>query len=130
MKTPSNDHLLSMLYSCRINHTTLPLPLPPPPHPHTNLLPPKRTPLRQPRLPPRRLTQHGRTPPTNHDGLRVREDGRDGEAAGAFYVHEEGAWGGDESLGVLVGGWEKGKGGGKGRYLELVLSRFGGWGWI
>ena len=28
----------------------------------------------------------------------MREDGGDGEAAGAFDVHEEGAGGGDESL--------------------------------
>jgi hypothetical protein len=37
----------------------------------------------------------------------VREDGCDGEAAGALYVHEEGARARDESL-------------------ELVLARFGG----
>jgi len=33
--------------------------------------------------------------------LGVREDGRDGEAAGAFDVHEEGAGDGDEGLFVL-----------------------------
>jgi len=128
---------MTIFYPCSIHVVSIIppspfLPLPPPPHPHTNLLPPKRTPLRQSRLPPRRLTQHRRTPPANHDGLRVREDGRDGEAAGAFYVHEEGAGGGDEGLGVLVGGWEEGGEGGRGgrAYLELVLSRFGGWSWI
>lgn len=45
------------------------------------------------------------------DGLGVREDGCDCEAAGALYVHEEGAW-----------AWHEG--------LELVLARFRRWGWV
>lgn len=89
-----------------------PRPLFPPPfNTSPRLLPPKRTPLRQPRLPTRRLAQHGRAAAADDDGLRVREDGRDGEAAGAFDVHEERARGRDEGL-------------------ELVLPRLGSWGWI
>lgn len=62
------------------------------------LLPPERASLRQPGLPPRRLAQHRRAAAADDDRLRVREDRRDGEAAGAFDVHEEGAWGWHECL--------------------------------
>lgn len=62
------------------------------------LLPPKRASLGQAGLPARGLAQHGAASPADDDGLGVREDGRDGEAAGAFDVHEEGARGGDELL--------------------------------
>lgn len=67
---------------------------------HLNLLPPKRTSLRQSRFPARRLAQHGAAAAADDDGLGVREDGGDGEAAGAFDVHEEGAGDGDEGLGL------------------------------
>lgn len=128
-KTPVDDHLLSCLaLSLRVPcanliiissttskppiHPFSPRPLFPPPfNTSPDLLPPKRTPLRQPRLPTRRLAQHGRAAAADDDGLRVREDGRDGEAAGAFDVHEEGARGRDEGL-------------------ELVLPRLGSWSWI
>ena len=73
------------------------------------LLPPERAALRQPRLATRRLAQHGRAAAADDDGLGVREDGRDGEAAGAFDVHEEGARGGHEGLarkGVACVSWE------------------------
>lgn len=63
-----------------------------------NLLPPERAPLRQSRLAARRLAQHGRAAAADDDGLGVREDSRDGEAAGALDVHEEGARGGHEGL--------------------------------
>lgn len=62
------------------------------------LLPPKRAPLRQSRLPTSRLAQHGRAAAADDDGLGVREDGRDCEAAGALDVHEEGAGGWYEGL--------------------------------
>ena len=38
------------------------------------------------------------------DGLRVREDGGDGEAAGALDVHEEGARSWDQSLELVLAG--------------------------
>ena len=72
------------------------------PHPlipqHAHLLPPERAPLRQARLSARGLAEHGRAAGADDDGLGVREDGRDGEAAGAFDVHEERARGGHEGL--------------------------------
>lgn len=68
-----------------------------------HLLPPERAPLRQPRLTARRLAQHGRATAADDDGLGVRKDGRDGEAAGTLDVHEEGARGGHEGLGLWVG---------------------------
>ncbi len=69
-----------------------------PPPPKSHLLPPKRAPLCESRLAARRLAQHLRAPGADDDGLRVREDGRDGEAAGALDVHEEGAGAGYEGL--------------------------------
>ncbi len=75
----------------------------PPPLPRGLALPlllsPKRAALGQARLAASGLAQHGGAAAADDDGLRVREDGRDGEAAGAFDVHEEGAGGGDEHLG-------------------------------
>ena len=66
-----------------------------------NLLPPKRASLRQTSFSTSRLAQNGRAAAADDDGLGVREDGRDGEAAGAFDVHEEGAGGGHESLFIV-----------------------------
>ena len=80
----------AFLYSM---HHIEPTPLLPP-----HLLPPKRAPLRQPCFSPRRLTKHSRAPPTNNNCLGVREDDCDCEAAWTFYIHEEGAGGGDEDL--------------------------------
>lgn len=40
----------------------------------------------------------------------MREDGCDGEAAGAFYVHEEGAGGGDEGLELVLSCFSSGCG--------------------
>lgn len=40
----------------------------------------------------------------NDDGLCVREDGGDGEAAGALDVHEEGAGGGHQGLELVLAG--------------------------
>lgn len=96
------------------------------------------------------MAQHGRAAAADDDGLCVREDGCDGEAAGALDVHEEGAWDGYEGLlFVRVSEWFcsidgpgtrprlccNGTGGGAEEdelrmYLELVLSRFSGWCWV
>ena len=65
-----------------------------------SLLPPKTAPLSQPSFTTGGLAEHGTAATADDDGLGVREDCCDGEAAGAFYVHEEGAGGGDEGLGV------------------------------
>lgn len=63
-----------------------------------SLLPPERASLCQTSFSTSGLAQHGRAAGADDDGLGVREDGCDGEAAGAFDVHEEGAGGGDEGL--------------------------------
>jgi hypothetical protein len=44
------------------------------------------------------LAQDGGAALADDDGLGVREDGGDGEAAGALDVHEEGAGGGHKGL--------------------------------
>ena len=44
----------------------------------------------------------------------MREDGGDGEAAGALDVHEEGAWGWDERLELVLAGL------GGGRWVEEI----------
>ena len=62
---------------------------PPPPESPCRLFLAERAPLREPRLAARRLAQHLRATGAHDDGLGVREDGRDGEAAGALDVHEE-----------------------------------------
>lgn len=45
-----------------------------------------------------RLAKDGGATLADDDGLGVREDGGDDEAAGALDVHEEGSGSGDESL--------------------------------
>lgn len=65
------------------------------------LLPPERATFRQASLASRRLAQDRRAAAADDDGLGVREDGRDREAAGALDVHEEGARGGHEGLGSI-----------------------------
>lgn len=56
-----------------------------------SLLPAERAALSEAGLAARRLAQDLRAAGANDDGLRVRENGRDGVAAGALDVHEEGA---------------------------------------
>lgn len=56
-----------------------------------HLLPAERTALRQTSLATRGLAQDGGAALADNDGLGVREDGGDGEAAGALDVHEEGS---------------------------------------
>lgn len=104
LRSPSLQHppLLSFSHAkCKIT-PSFPSPSPSPLFPLPTsipvLLPPKTASLRQPRFPARRLAQHGRAPAADDDGLGVGEDGRDGEAARALDVHEEGAGGGDEHL--------------------------------
>ena len=54
--------------------------------------------LGQPGLAARRLAQHGTARAAQHNGLRMREDGGDVEAAGALHVHEEGVRGLHQAL--------------------------------
>lgn len=86
--------------------------------------------LGQTGLSTRRLAEDGRAAGTDDNRLRMREDGGDGEAAGALDIHEEGSGSGDEGLrgirsaGFLVDG---------GpcimvAYLELVLASLSGCG--
>lgn len=63
-----------------------------------HLLSPERAALGQAGLSTGRLAENGRAALADDDGLGVRENGGDGEAAGALDVHEEGPRGGDESL--------------------------------
>jgi len=62
------------------------------------LLSPERASLCESSLATCRLAQHLRAAGADNDGLSVREDGGDGEAAGALDVHEEGSRAGDERL--------------------------------
>jgi len=57
------------------------------------------------------LAENGRAAGADDDGLCVGEDGGDGKAAGALDIHEEGSWGRD-------------------KVLELVLASLSGWGWV
>jgi len=75
------------------------------------LLPPERAALGETSLATCGLAEDLRAALADDDALGVREDGGDGEAAGALYVHEEGAW-----------CWDEG--------LEFVLARLGGGGWV
>jgi hypothetical protein len=61
-------------------------------------LPPERAALGEPGLAARGLAQHLRAAGADDHRLRVAEDGRDGEAAGALDVHEEAAGAGHEHL--------------------------------
>ena len=63
-----------------------------------HLLPPERASLGQSSLTTGGLAEDGRAAGADDDGLGVREDGGDVEAAGALNVHEEGAGGGHKSL--------------------------------
>jgi hypothetical protein len=54
--------------------------------------------LGQSSLSTRRLAEDGRAASTDDNRLRMREDGGDGEAAGALDIHEEGSGSGDEGL--------------------------------
>ena len=55
------------------------------------LLSPERAALSEPGLATGGLAEDGRASGADDDGLGVRENGGDGEAAGALNVHEEGA---------------------------------------
>ena len=63
-----------------------------------HLLPPERASLGQSSLTTGGLAEDGRASGADDDGLGVREDGGDVEAAGALNVHEEGAGGGHKGL--------------------------------
>lgn len=66
--------------------------------PGTCLLPPERAALSETSLATSRLAEEGGAARADDDGLGVREDGGDGEAAGALDVHEEGAGSRHKSL--------------------------------
>lgn len=68
------------------------------PYSNNLLLPSERATLGQSSLATGRLAQNGRAAGADDDSLGVREDGGDGEAAGALDVHEERPGGGDEGL--------------------------------
>ena len=72
----------------------------------SRLLSPERAALGETGLATGGLAEDLRASGADDDGLCVREDGGDGEAAGALDVHEEGAGSGDEGL---EGGVSKGK---------------------
>jgi len=68
----------------------------------THLLPAERAALSQTSLATGGLAEHGGAALADNDRLCVREDGGDGEAAGALDVHEEGAGSGDQSLQLVL----------------------------
>jgi hypothetical protein len=84
----------------------MPIPVNPVPikcRPHaTRLFPPERAALRKPGLATGRLAEHRGAAGADDDGLSVRENGRDREAAGALDVHEERAGALDESLELVL----------------------------
>jgi hypothetical protein len=84
----------------------MPIPVNPVPikcRPHaTRLFPPERAALRKPSLATGRLAEHRGAAGADDDGLSVRENGRDREAAGALDVHEERAGALDESLELVL----------------------------
>lgn len=67
-----------------------------------HLLSPERAALGQAGLSTGRLAKDGRAALADDDGLGVRENGGDGEAARALDVHEEGPRGGDEGLELVL----------------------------
>ena len=67
-----------------------------------NLLSTERATLGESGLATSGLAQNGCATLADDDGLGVREDGGDGEAAGALDIHEERARGRDKSLGPKV----------------------------
>ena len=71
-------------------------------NPPLHLLPSERASLRQSSFSSGRLAQYGAAAAADDNSLGVREDGGDGEAAGAFDVHKEGAGGGYKGLYDLV----------------------------
>jgi hypothetical protein len=73
------------------------------------LLSPERATLCETGLATGGLAQHLRAALADDDGLGVREDGGDGEAAGALDVHEEGSWGGHERLELVLAGLGDGR---------------------
>ena len=68
----------------------------------SSLLSPERAALCEPSLATGGLAQDLRAALADDDCLCVREDGGDGEAAGALHVHEEGARGGHEGLPCVI----------------------------
>jgi hypothetical protein len=80
----------------------------------TPLLPPERAALGQTSLATGGLAQDGGAALADDDGLGVREDGGDGEAAGALDVHEERSGGGHEGLELVLPGL-----GSRGRVQEI-----------
>lgn len=67
-----------------------------------HLLPSERAALGQASLATGGLAKHGCAALADDDGLGVREDGGNGEAAGALDVHEEGSGGGHKGLFVTL----------------------------
>lgn len=90
----------------------------------SSLLPPERAALGQAGLATGGLAQDLRAALANDNGLGVREDGGDGEAAGALDVHEEGAGAGHKGLGSGSAGAQR-AGGLDCTNLELVLAGLG-----
>jgi hypothetical protein len=70
----------------------------------SSLLPAERAALSQTGLATGGLAQDGGASLADDDGLGVREDGGDGEAAGALDVHEEGAGTGHKGLELVLAG--------------------------
>lgn len=89
--------------------------------PRSSLLPSERAALGQPSLTTGGLAEDGGASLADDDGLGVREDGGDGEAAGALDVHEEGSRGGDEGLELVLLGLA-----GRGRVQKINGENLGG----
>eukprot|EP01084_Bolivina_argentea_P014189 26531_1 len=76
--------------------------------------------LGQARLAAARLAQHGRARGAEHNGVRVREHGRELEAARALDVHKVRVRALNEALQLVLLGLES-----RGRVQEVVVDRHG-----
>ena len=88
----------------------------------THLLPPERAALCESGLATSGLAKNLRAAGADDDGLCVREDGGDGEAAGALHIHEEGAWAWDKCLKGELDAISRLKERLSMAYLQLVLA--------
>lgn len=95
--------------------------------PEIRLLSPEGAALGKSGLATGRLAEDCRAAGADDDRLCVREDGGDGEAAGALDVHEEGSGSGNEGLSGIWSAFDAFPRGRRldlmvGAYLELVLA--------
>jgi hypothetical protein len=98
--------------------------------PTLHLLPPERAALCESCLTTSGLAEDLRAAGADDNGLGVRENGGDGEAAGALDVHEERPWAWNERLCGMLGYAVQACEFCGGVYLQLVLAGLSLWAWV